>query len=112
MTNVLIIGNNMDASSLIDSESNTTIIDSNELNRIDLDNAMENMNIVVTKLNNESSIDLIPTIVESMKVYRVKKLIVLNESTNSEDKNVHVATEFLKLSNLDYQIVNSPTSVK
>ncbi|APX73214.1 hypothetical protein M5C72_09050 [Companilactobacillus allii] len=112
MANVLILGNKIDASNLIDSESNTTIMDSNSINRIDLDNKMKDTNIIVVELDNNSSIDLIPTVVESMKVYQVKKIIVLNKDPNSKSKVIRISTEFLELSNLDYQIVNSPESVK
>ncbi|WP_125565403.1 hypothetical protein [Companilactobacillus insicii] len=110
MNNVLILGtpvtNNSEIYNLIDSRSRTTIIGRNFLNRNVLDPAMKGQDTVIVTLDESSNIDLIPTIVESMKIYQVKELILLDKLSNTNSRVDNISTEFLKLSGLNYKILD------
>lgn len=110
MTNVLILGTQVkddsDIYNLFDSHARTTIIGRNFSNRNVLDQAMENQDMVIVTIDETSSVDLIPTIVESMKIYQVYDIVLIDKLSNKNSHVEAISTEFLKLSGLNYKILD------
>ncbi|KRK78647.1 hypothetical protein [Companilactobacillus nodensis] len=110
MTNVLILGTQVkddsDIYNLFDSRARTTIIGRNFSNRNVLDQAMENQDMVIVAIDETSSVDLIPTIVESMKIYQVYDIVLIDKLSNKNSHVEAISTEFLKLSGLNYKILD------
>lgn len=110
MTNVLILGTQVNDESeiynLFDSHARTTIIGRNFNDRNTLDKAMDGQDMVIVTLDETANIDLIPTIVESMKVYHVADIILIDKLFDKHPKVESVSTEFLKLSGLNYKILD------
>ena len=110
MTNVLILGTlvneDSEVNNLIDRQSRTTIIGRNFTDRNVLDAAMKDQDTVIVTIDETSSIDLMPTLVESMEVSDVHNIIVIDKLSTAKSEVERVSTKFLKLSGLNYKILD------
>ncbi|WP_125589242.1 Rossmann-fold NAD(P)-binding domain-containing protein [Companilactobacillus jidongensis] len=110
MTNVLILGTKVKDNSgiynLFDSQARTTIIGRNFSDRNILDQAMENQDMVIVTVDETSNIDLVPTIVESMKIYHVHDIVLIDNLANENSRVENISTALLKLSGLNYKILD------